>query len=169
MTAILAMHFLKLNPGATILYDVICSRVVAETIEAAGGIAIRTKVGHSNIKIALLERNAVFDGEHSRHYYFRDNFYPDSVLIATTCAIGALGDTGHKFSQLAFKYDIFAELKAAYADGEQDELDGLSVNYADWWLNVRTGNTEPYLRLNIEAKTPELLNNQLAELTDILN
>ncbi len=185
MTAILADYFLKLNPGATILYNVICSRMVAETIAAAGGTGFRTKVGHSNIKIAMREHDAVLAGEHSGHFYFRDNYSADSGLIAAVCAIAALSDSGLKLSELVARYDKYsesgevnyevkdkvaklAEVKAAYADGQQDELDGITVNYPDWWFNVRPSNTEPVLRLNVEATTPELLKTQLGKLVELL-
>lgn len=184
-TAILADYFLKKNPGATILYNANCSRMVAETVEASGGKGVRTKVGHSFIKADMRTHDAVFAGEHSGHYYFRDNWSADSGLIAVVCAIGALSDSGLKLSELAAKYDKYAasgeinfkvedkagkiaELKATYADGEQDELDGLTVNYPDWWFIVRPSNTEPFLRLNLEATTPELVTEQLEKLKAIL-
>ena len=184
-TAILADYFLKKNPGATILYNANCSRVVRETIEAAGGTGYRTKIGHSFIKQDMRKYDAVFAGEHSGHYYFRDNWSADSGLIAAICAIGALSDSGIKLSELAAKYDKYAvsgeinfevedkdakiaELKQAFADGEADELDGLTVNYPEWWFIVRPSNTEPLLRLNVEATTPEVLAEQLAKLRAIL-
>jgi phosphomannomutase len=185
-TAMLAEYFLKRYPGATILYNANCSRVVRETIEAHGGTAYRTKVGHSNIKADMRKYDAVFAGEHSGHYYFRDNWYADSGLIAAVCAIGALSDSGMKLSELVAKYEKYAasgeinftvadkdakiaELKAAYADGEQDELDGLTVNYPDWWFIVRPSNTEPLLRLNVEATTQALLDEQLVKLKELLS
>lgn len=184
-TAILAEYFLKQHPGATILYNANCSRVVRETIEANGGVGYRTKVGHSNIKADMRTYDALFAGEHSGHYYFRDNWSADSGLIAVVCAIGALSESGLSLSELAAKYQAYAasgeinftvedkaakiaELKREYADGEQDELDGLTVNYPDWWFIVRGSNTEPLLRLNVEAKTPELLESELGKLKGLL-
>jgi phosphomannomutase len=184
-TAILAEFFLKANPGATILYNANCSRVVAETIEAAGGKGIRTKVGHSYIKADMRKYDAVFAGEHSGHYFFRDNYNADSGLIAVICGIAALSQSGLKLSELAAKYDKYPvsgeinfkvedkaakldELKAAFKDGEQDELDGLTVNYPDWWFIVRPSNTEPYLRLNVEANTKELLDEQVSKLKQLI-
>ncbi len=184
-TAILADYFLKKNPGATVLYNANCSRVVRETIQAAGGKGYRTKIGHSYIKQDMRKYNAVFAGEHSGHYYFRDNWSADSGLIAAICAIAALSDSGLKLSELAAKYAKYsasgeinfevadkdaktAELREVYANGEQDELDGLTVNYPDWWFIVRPSNTEPLLRLNVEATTPEVLEEQLAKLKAIL-
>jgi phosphomannomutase len=184
-TAILADYFLKKNPGATILYNANCSRVVEETIEAAGGVGHRTKIGHSFIKQDMRKYNAVFAGEHSGHYYFRDNWSADSGLIAAICAIAALSDSGLKLSELAAHYDKYsvsgeinfevadkdakiAELRSAFSDGTPDELDGLTVNYPNWWFIVRPSNTEPLLRLNVEATTPEVLAENLAKLKTIL-
>lgn len=133
----------------------------------------------------MREHDAVFAGEHSGHYYFRDNWSADSGLIAAICAIAALSDSGLKLSELAAKYDKYAasgeqnfeisdklgklnELKEVYSSGIQDELDGLTVNFPDWWFIARASNTEPYLRLNVEAMTPELLREKLAELRDIM-
>jgi phosphomannomutase len=184
-TAILADYFLKKNPGATILYNANCSRVVQETIDAAGGVGHRTKIGHSFIKQDMRKYDAVFAGEHSGHYYFRDNWSADSGLIAAICAIAALSDSGLKLSELAAKYEKYAasgeinfevedkvamtaRLREAFADGEADELDGLTVNYPDWWFIVRPSNTEPLLRLNVEATTPAILAENLAKLKAIL-
>ncbi len=184
-TAILADYFLDRNPEATVLYNANCSRIVAETIEKAGGIGHRTKVGHSFIKADMRKYDAVFAGEHSGHYYFRDNWCADSGLIAAICAIAALSESGLKLSELAAKYEKYAasgeinfkvtdkdakitELKEAFKDGKQDELDGLTVNYPDWWFIVRGSNTEPLLRLNVEATNPELLAEKLAKLKQIL-
>jgi phosphomannomutase len=185
-TAILADYFLKKNPGAAILYNANCSRVVKETIEAAGGKSYRTKIGHSFIKQDMRKYGAVFAGEHSGHYYFKDNWNADSGLIAAICAIGALSDSGMKLSELAAKYDKYfvsgeinfevedkaakiAELKEAFADGEADELDGLTVNYPEWWFIVRGSNTEPLLRLNVEATSQPVLDKNLAKLKEILS
>lgn len=184
-TAILADYFLAKNPGATILYNANCSRVVRETIAAAGGTGYRTKIGHSFIKQDMRKYDAVFAGEHSGHYYFRDNWSADSGLIAAICAIAALSESGLKLSELAAKYDKYAvsgeinfevadkdakiaELKAAFSSGDVDELDGLTVNFADWWFIVRPSNTEPLLRLNVEATTPEILKENLDKLQAIL-
>lgn len=184
-TAILADYFLKKNPGATILYNANCSRMVQETIDAAGGTGHRTKIGHSFIKQDMRKYDAVFAGEHSGHYYFRDNWSADSGLIAAICAIGALSDSGLKLSELVATYEKYAvsgeinfevankdakiaELKAAFGDGTVDELDGLTVNYPEWWFIVRPSNTEPLLRLNVEATSPAVLEENLAKLKAIL-
>ncbi len=185
-TAILAEYFLKKSPGATILYNVVCSRIVPETIEANGGVGYRTRVGHSFIKADMRKYKAVFAGEFSGHYFFKDNWNADSGLIAVICAIGVLSASGLKLSELAAKYAKYSasgeinftvadkqakidELKKVFADGEQDALDGLTVNYPDWWFNVRPSNTEPALRLNVEAKTQAQMDDKLAKLQALLS
>jgi len=168
MTAILAKHFLTTHPGSTILYNAICGRIVPETVKAQGGNSVRTKVGHSNIKAEMRRHDAVFAGEHSSHYYFRDNWSADSGLLAVAIAIDVLASSGEKLSELAaefkkyvaidetnFEVDdkpaVIDRLKAVFGDGEQDDLDGLTVNYPTGWVNIRASNTEPLLRLNAEA------------------
>lgn len=181
LAAMIAANMLARYPGATILYNAICSRVVPETIVAQGGQAVRTRVGHSYIKADMRTYDAPFAGEHSGHFYFRENYYADSGLIAALVGIDVLAKSGLKLSELASKYRKYhnspeynnevqdkdgkiAELRQAYADGEQDELDGLTVNYPDWWFNVRASNTEPLLRLNIEASSEGLLRDKTEEL-----
>lgn len=168
MTAILAKHFLENHPGSTILYNAICGRIVPETVESMGGKAIRTKVGHSNIKADMRRYDAIFAGEHSSHYYFRDNWSADSGLLSVAIAIDVLAGSGKKLSELAaefrkyiaidetnFEVDdkpaMIEKLKTVFADGEQNDLDGLTVNYPNGWVNIRASNTEPLLRLNAEA------------------
>lgn len=185
-TALLADYFLENNPGATILHNAICSRVVPETIQAAGGTAIRTRVGHSYIKQKMREHDAVFAGEHSAHYYFRDNFSADSGLIAAVTALGVLSRSQRPLSELVDQYKTYVasgevnfevedkqaateQAKEAFADGTIDELDGLTVNYDNWWFNLRPSNTEPLLRLNVEAKTQELLDQKLNELSRLID
>lgn len=179
MTAILARYFLQKHEGATVLYNAICGRIVPETIKEYGGTARRTKVGHSFIKADMREHDAVFAGEHSGHYYFRDNFYADSGLIAAMIAIQALADSGKKLSELADEFRAYPaltetnfevadkqlvldKLKTAFADGEQDELDGLTISWPSRWFNIRPSNTEPVLRLNAEAKTQSELDELVA-------
>jgi len=186
MGAILAEHFLKLHPGATILYDVRTSHIVKDTIETAGGKAVRSKVGGDSIKSLMRELDAVLAIELSGHYYFKDNYFSDSGLIAVMSVVSVLAESGQKLSELVAPYHKYAtaeeqnfnvqdakakvqELRTAYGDGSQDELDGLTVEYTDWWFNVRGSNTEPLLRLNVEARTPEMLVAKLAELTRILS
>lgn len=175
MTALLAKYFLSKHPGATILHNAICGRVVKETALKNGGKAVRTKVGHSYIKADMRAHNAVFAGEHSSHYYFRDNWSADSGLLAAMIAVQILAESGKKLSELAAEYKTYVataetnfevkdkevalgRIKETFADGNQDELDGITVNYPDGWFNVRASNTEPLLRLNAEAKTEAQLN-----------
>jgi phosphomannomutase len=186
MTALLARYFLDREPGATILYNAICGRVVPESVEANGGKAVRTKVGHSYIKAEMREHDAVFGGEHSSHYYFRDNWSADSGLLAAMIATEVLAKSGKKLSELVAEYKkyisipetnfevpdkeaVIARVKEAFADGEQDGLDGLTVNYPDAWLNVRPSNTEPLLRLNAEAKTKEQLDTLVQRVKQVIN
>ncbi|HEX6258050.1 MAG TPA: hypothetical protein VFZ48_01060 [Candidatus Saccharimonadales bacterium] len=185
MTAILARYFLAKNPGATILYNAICGRIVPETVEANGGTAIRTKVGHSYIKAEMRTNNAVFAGEHSSHYYFKDNWSADSGLLAAMIAIEVLAQSGGTLSELAAAYrqyvsidetnfevadktGVIERLKTTFTDGAQDELDGLTVNYPNAWFNVRASNTEPVLRLNAEAKTQEELDDLVARVKSVI-
>lgn len=169
VTAVIADTLLRRNPGETVLYNLICSRVVPETVEQAGGQAQRTRVGHSFIKAVMKETGAIFAGEHSGHYYFRDNFRADSGLIAAVILLEALGAHGGPLSALVAPYDRYAasgELNTEVTDqraamqrvadeftgsGELDWMDGLTVAGAEWWFNLRPSNTEPLLRLNIEA------------------
>ncbi|MEO7617872.1 MAG: phosphomannomutase/phosphoglucomutase, partial [Candidatus Saccharibacteria bacterium] len=170
MGAILVDDLLKRNPGATVVYDVRTSHIVRDTVEAAGGRPLRTKVGGDVIKHAMRETNAVLGIELSGHYYFRDNYFSDSGILAVMSVVGILAASGMTLSELVAPYLKYATadeqnfevkdaamtieaLKTAFADGEQDELDGLTVTYPDWWFNVRSSNTEPLVRLNVEAMT----------------
>lgn len=184
--ALLSEHFLKLNPGATILYNAITSRIVPETIAAAGGKAIRTRVGHSFIKADMRQHGAVFACEHSGHFYFRDNYNADSGLIAALCVLDIIAQSGKKLSQLTEPYrqkyvdsgeinfDVSDKAKTIalvstnYSDGQIDSLDGTTISYADWWFNLRPSNTEPLLRLNIEAENPEVLKHNLEGISKII-
>lgn len=185
MTAILAKYFLQKNPGATVLFNAICGRIVPETIEANGGQAFRTKVGHSFIKAEMRHHDAVFAGEHSSHFYFKDNWCADSGLLAAMVAIQALADSGKKLSELAgefkkyFSIDetnfevqdkdaVIAKVRDTFADGIQDDLDGLTVRYDTCWFNVRGSNTEPLLRLNAEASSREELDQLVERVTGVI-
>lgn len=184
-TAIIAEATLANNPGATILFNAICGRIVPETITANGGKPVRTKVGHSFIKADMRKHDAPFAGEHSGHYYFKQNFSADSGLIAALMAIDVLAASGKKLSELAGKYHKYQQsgeinfevadkeammkrVATQFKDGKQDDLDGLSVNYDDWWFNLRPSNTEPLLRLNIEASDPAILDAKLVEIKGII-
>jgi len=174
ITALLAQKFLARETGATIVYDLRSSKVVPEEIKAAGGIPCRERVGHAYMKEALREKNAPFGGELSGHYYFRDNYYSDSGVIVFLMVLELLSSKRTPFS------NIIAPLKRYYSTGETnfevkekdakleeiakkfsnakiDYLDGITAEYNDWWFNVRKSNTEPLLRMNIEGKTPEIM------------
>jgi phosphomannomutase len=173
ITAVIAERLLRAEPGATMLHNLICSRVVPETIAACGGHPVRTRVGHSFIKALMKDTGALFAGEHSGHYYFRDNFRADSGLIAAVVLLAALSDSGGTLSSLVAPYDRYAqsgEVNTQVADidaatdlvaedflgeGEVDWADGLTVQADEWWFNLRPSNTEPLLRLNVEATTAE--------------
>ena len=169
VTAVIAEALLSRNPGETVLYNLICSRTVRETVEAAGGHALRTRVGHSFIKQVMKDTGAVFAGEHSGHYYFRENFRADSGLIAAVIFLQALSSHDAPTSSLVAPYARYVqsgELNTTVADlhdamdrvaeafaeeGTPDWTDGLTVEATDWWFNLRPSNTEPLLRLNVEA------------------
>ncbi len=170
VTALVAKALLARNPGATILYNLICSRSVPEVITAAGGKAIRTRVGHSFIKAQMRETNAIFGGEHSGHFYFRDNWFADSGMIALLTVLELVSREAKPVSELIRAIstrvrsgeinsrvdDVEGRLKLVaehFASGERDWLDGLTVQHKDWWFNVRPSNTEPLLRLNVEGDT----------------
>jgi len=173
-TAMVAKRILETHPGEKIIYNCINSWVVPETIEAMGGVAIRERVGHSFIKQTMAETGAIFAGEHSGHYYFRDNFRADSGLIAAVIILELVSLENRPLSEILKPFkkyfasgeinsrvdDIPAKLEeiaARYSDGRIDRLDGITVEYDDWWFNVRPSNTEPLLRLNLEAKTRQLM------------
>ena len=176
-TALVAASLLDKHPGSTVLYNCICSRVVPEVIAEKGGVGIRTKVGHSYIKQVMAETGAVFGGEHSGHYYFRENYRADSGIIAAILVLELLSVTGKPLSELLAPFKRYAdsgeintvvddpagivELLAAEVEaaggalGTADRLDGLTVDRGDWWYNLRPSNTEPLLRLNVEASDEE--------------
>lgn len=163
-------------PGSTILYNLIVSKSVPELIESLGGKAVRTRVGHSFIKAEMRTNNGIFGGEHSGHFYFRDNWYADSGLIAFLIILELVSVEGKPFSEIlkpldhgirsgeinSLVSDVEGKLKALeehFSPGAKsvDHLDGLTVDYGDWWFNVRPSNTEPLLRLNLEANNQQLM------------
>jgi phosphomannomutase len=182
VTALVAKMLLRSHPGATVLYNLICSRGVPELIASLGGVGVRTRVGHSIIKAVMREKNAVFGGEHSGHFYFRDNYFADSGLIALLVVLELISRENKPVSELLAPLDRrfrsgeinskvadapakMAELEQAYRDAREiDHLDGVTVQYADWWFNVRPSNTEPLLRLNVEADTRALMEEKRDEL-----
>ncbi len=179
-TAILAATVLRNHPGATILHNLICSRAVPEVVREHGGVPVRTKVGHSYIKQVMAETGAVFGGEHSAHYYFLDNFRADSGLIASMFVLAELSRSGGRLSALRKPYerysssgeintevdaplDVIERVAAAYPNAQQDRLDGLTVDCGSWWFNLRPSNTEPLLRLNLEAPDRDECDLRVAE------
>ncbi len=185
VTALLARAFLKDNPGATIVYDLRSSRAVADEITKHGGKPRRERVGHAFMKKALAETDAVFGGELSGHFYFRDNFYCDSGMLALAHVLNVLTDTGkslrtlieplkryHASGERNFeqpdKDGTIKKLADTFSDAEVDLLDGITVQSDNWFFNVRKSNTEPLLRLNLEADTLELMNEKLDEVAPLL-
>jgi phosphomannomutase len=184
-TAIVARAVLTKEPGATILYNCICSKAVPEIIRENGGTPIRTRVGHSFIKAVMAETGAAFGGEHSAHYYFRDNYRADSGSIAALVVLEQLSVAGVPLSELRKPFERYAQsgeintrvddpravierVAAAYKDAEQDRLDGLTVDLGDWWFNLRPSNTEPLLRLNLEARTADEVARHVAEVQAVM-
>ena len=175
---------LRREPGATIVYNLICSRTVPEVIREQGGTPVRTRVGHSYIKAVMAESDAVFGGEHSAHYYFRGNFRADSGIIAALLVLEQLSIAGVPLSELRRPFERYAAsgevnrrvddpgavlgtVEDAFVDGRRDHLDGLTVEYDDWWFNLRPSNTEPLLRLNVEAAEADACEAHTAEVLDL--
>ena len=185
VTAFIAQAMLRRQPGATVLYNLICSRAVPEVIRESGGTPVRTRVGHSFIKKVMADTGAIFGGEHSGHFYFRDNYHADSGMITSVVALQLLSDARDPLSRLLAPFiryfdsgeinsevdDKQARIEAvaeALNDGRRDDLDGLTVEFDDWWCNVRPSNTEPLLRLNVEARSAELLRERTAAVLAIV-
>ncbi|MDQ3147899.1 MAG: phosphomannomutase/phosphoglucomutase [Actinomycetota bacterium] len=184
-TALVATGMLAAHPGSTILHNLICSKAVPEVIREHGGTPVRTRVGHSFIKEVMFETGAVFGGEHSGHYYFRDNYRADSGLVATLVVLQQLSVAGVSLSELLAPLDRYAasgevnstvedppkvieRVAATFASADVDRLDGLTVDLGPWWFNLRPSNTEPLLRLNLEAPTREECDAHTGELLDLI-
>jgi phosphomannomutase len=167
-TAIVAKGILEQHPGETVVHNLICSRAVPEIVREMGATPVRTRVGHSFIKQVMAETNAIFGGEHSGHYYFRDNWRADSGLIAAVVVLAQLSRADAALSELRKPFERYAasgeintrvadqaasmaKVEAAFSGCTQEHLDGLSVDCGDFWFNLRPSNTEPLLRLNLEA------------------
>jgi phosphomannomutase len=185
MTALLAPYFLSRRPKSTILYDLRSSRVVMEEIIKYGGTPRRERVGHAFMKKTMRDTHAVFGGEVSGHFYYADNFCADSAVITMVHILNIISEQKKPVSELVAPLRRYAssgeinfhvedkegkmeELVSRYADGQVDRLDGVTVGYKDWWFNCRPSNTEPLLRLNVEAKTPDLLKAKLSELEGVI-
>lgn len=181
----MAATILRSHPGATVLHNLICSRAVPEVILESGGVPVRTKVGHSFIKQIMAETGAVFGGEHSAHYYFLDNFRADSGLIASMFVLDELSrsnsdlsvmrkpyerysSSGEINTQVEHPLDVIERVATAYPDATQDRLDGLTVDCGPWWFNLRPSNTEPLLRLNLEASDRTACDQHVVELLALI-
>ena len=184
-TAIIADWFLAQHPGSAVVHNLICSKAVAETVEAAGGLPIRTKVGHSYIKQVMAESGAIFGGEHSGHYYFRDNYRADSGIMAMLVLLRVLTDAGIPLSELRQRYEPYSQsgeinfdvvdkaaadaaVERAFEDYSLDRLDGLTVDLGDRWFNLRASNTEPVLRLNVEGPDQEAVDDLVEQVAGII-
>jgi phosphomannomutase len=185
MTGLIGGILLEREPGKAVVYDLRSSRAVAEYLQEKGGIPVRERVGHSFIKATMRQREAIFGGELAGHYYFRDHSYADCPLLSVVEVLNLMRQSGKKLSELikplqryakspeinfevADKQGKMDELARRYSDAEIDYLDGITLSYPDWWANVRPSNTEPFLRLVLETKTPKELERRKAELFEIL-
>jgi phosphomannomutase len=185
MTALLAPYFLEKQPKSAIVYDLRSSLVVSEEIIKNGGIPRRERVGHSFMKKALRDSHAIFGGELSGHFYYRDNYYADSGVITLTHVLNIVSEakvsvselikplrryfsSGEKNFKVEDKQTKMEELVRRYNDSQIDYLDGVTIRYKNWWFNCRPSNTEPLLRLNVEAKNKNLLEEKLSEIKNLL-
>jgi phosphomannomutase len=185
VTALVAKALLKKNPGSTILYNLICSKAVPELVTSLGGIPIRTRVGHALIKPLMREHNAIFGGEHSGHFYFRDNWFADSGLIAFLVCLELISEANMPLSAQVASFDHYVrsgeinsevadipaklqEIETVFSNGKIDKVDGLTIDFGNWWFNIRPSNTEPLLRLNVEADSPELLEKMTARVLEVI-
>ena len=185
---------LKKNPGQIVLHNLICSKAVPEVILEAGGSPVRTRVGHSFIKQVMADTGACFGGEHSGHYYFRDNYRADSGIIAAMVVLELVSISGRPISELRIPYERYSDsgeintkvpdplavierFGELFAHARLDHLDGLTVDLTEgdaadpndpWWFNLRPSNTEPLLRLNLEAATPELCSKHVDEIRALI-
>jgi phosphomannomutase len=184
-TALVAAAMLDKRPGATILYNLICSKAVPEIIKERGGVPVRTRVGHSYIKAVMADTDALFGGEHSGHYYFRDNYRADSGSIAALVVLEVLSRAGRPLSEIRKDFERYADsgeintkvddpraviegVAAHFGGTQQDRLDGLTVDLGEWWFNLRPSNTEPLLRLNLEARDQASCETHTAEVLSLI-
>ncbi len=185
LIALLAKQVLKKEPGSLILYDLRSTNAVGEVIKEAGGRIGRCRVGHSLIKKQMREQGAIFAGELSGHYFFEENSKAEMATLAALRLINLMNESGKKLSELTQelkryyhsgeinsdvedKEAVMEKLKEIYRDGQLDEMDGVRIDFEDWWFNVRPSNTEPKLRLNLEAKTKELMEEKRDEVLKII-
>jgi phosphomannomutase len=186
-TAMVAAAMLEKHPGSTVLHNLICSKAVPEIVRERGGRPVRTRVGHSYIKAVMADTDALFGGEHSGHYYFRDNFRADSGAIAALVVLEGLSTSPRKLSEIRKDFERYAdsgeintevddpvaviEAVAAHYEStgaQMDRLDGLTVDLGDWWFNLRPSNTEPLLRLNLEAPDSAACEARTAEVLTLI-
>ncbi|MFA4937309.1 MAG: phosphomannomutase/phosphoglucomutase [Patescibacteria group bacterium] len=182
---LLAKEFLLKNPGAAIAYNLICSKAVPEFITKWGGKPLRTPVGYVNVSKVLKENKGILGGELSAHYSFRDNYYTDSGFIAAVMVLEFLSRESRPLSELVHEFSPYAKapevnlviqdkgkvlqkIKQKYQDAEIDELDGVTVSYPEWWANIRPSNTEPLLRITVEGKTAELMEQKKLEILELI-
>jgi len=185
ITAIVARKMLEKNPGATIIRNVVVSKAVSELVDKMGGKNFLSKVGHSYIKQDMKAQGAIFAGEHSGHYYFAENFRADSGIIAALIVIEMLSESGKKMSELVQEFQtyyrieetntrvqdkdaILQQLREKFGANLTQDFDGMTFEFEDWWFNVRPSNTEPLLRLNLEARTSEVRAQKTAEILKII-
>jgi phosphomannomutase len=185
VTALVAKSLLARSPDESVLYNLICSHAVPELIERSGGRAIRTRVGHALIKPLMKKHDAIFGGEHSGHFYFRDFWFADSGLIAFLVCLELISSedkplhdmvreinpyfrSGEINSRVDSISDTITRVKEAFAKEEQDEMDGLTVTAGEYWFNLRPSNTEPLLRLNVEANSELLLRTRTEQILKII-
>lgn len=183
---LLAKYFLAKNPGMGIAYNLICSRSVPEFIKKWGGVPIRTQVGFVNVREGLIKNNGIMGGELSAHYCFKDYFHMDSGIIAMLTLLQIISKEGKSVFEIVKELSVYAKpvqmnfqtkdqnailekVKQKYADGKQDFLDGITVEYKDWWFNLRPSNTEPVIKLTIEANTQTLLDQKQKELSEFIS
>lgn len=183
---LLAKYLLEENPGASITYNAICSKATPEFIKKWGGMPIRTPVGFVNVREALIKNRGLIGGELSGHYCFKNFFYMDSGVLAFLILLQAVSRDGRKVSEIVKEFSpyfkaaeinfivddkekIIEKVKKEYVSGKQDFLDGITVEHSDWWFNLRPSNTEPLLRLTIEANSPEMLELKKEELSNLIN
>jgi phosphomannomutase len=185
VTALVAKSLLRKEKGATILYNLICSKAVPQVIRNQGGKPIRTRVGHAFIKPLMKKHDAVFGGEHSGHFYFRNNWFADSGLIALVVCLELISEEDQPLSALVDSIDSYfrsgeinsrvddipdklRQIEKHFSGGKIDHLDGLTIDFDQWWFNLRPSNTEPLLRLNVEATSKDILQRKTDELVKLI-
>ena len=185
ITALIAEYYLTEHPGGEIIYDLRSSRVVPETIGRMGGIAVRSRVGHSFIKERMRGDNALFAGELSGHYYYKDTGFTDNALFTMIRMLGILSKKKEKLSKIMAAFEtycasgeinlkttkaeaVYRDLERVFRDADQDHLDGLTITLEDWWFNLRASNTEPLMRLNLEAMAPDMVKQRLNDVLTLI-